>query len=371
MDNKAIFFFGSSANIGLTTHFATQIVDMYQYGMKEGWHVYLLSIVQEQNEGLWRRVEEHIPKEFIIKYDQNSIHELNEKLLKKSLKYDRIVIHVQGISQLLSIKPLLLKSSITKVVTTIHAFANGVPYKRPIVSFIYTLLINKYVDKAIFLSPFAMRSFCGISYLLKKGKVAHIPFSLRSELEVKKSENVFFDLDKFNIIYLANFTKNKRHEHFLDPIIRFCHENPNVRVYFFGEGKQREKVIRKVNLAKCEKQIYCPGRISYDSVKTVLNFADLALNLSASETAGHAILEPVLHCIPLIATRVGFAEYLLQDYITGYGIDSPYDLYCKLQYVFTHYDKAKSLARETKKIAMPLFDYRRMIQAYFELYNNL
>lgn len=367
---NATFFFADSCNIGLTTHFSTQIVDMYHYGITKGWNTYLLSTAQEQNKGLWKRVEKDIPSTYIIKYDESQVDCLNGILLSILGQYDKVVIHVQGISQLLSIKSLL-KDKKVKVVTTIHAFANGIPYKRPIVSSIYTYLINKYVDKAIFLSPFAIRSFWGANFLLKRGKIVHIPFNLKYSQEKKDSENRYFDLDKFNIIYLANFTRNKGHERFLYAIIKFCQENANVRLYLFGEGERRKDVLAKVKKAKCEEQIFCPGRISYSDVKNVLQYADVALNLSASETAGHAAIEPIMYSIPLVATRVGLAEYILQDYITGYGVSSPNELFEKLQYVYTHYDHSRKVAMEAKKIATTIFDYEKMIEAYFELYESL
>lgn len=370
MNKKAVFFWGSSTNIGLTTHFSTQIIDMYQYGINKDWHIYLLSTPEEQNLGLWRRVEKEIPLNYIIKYEESKIDRLNDDLLREFVQYDKVVIHVQGISQLLSIKSLLRDKKV-KVVTTIHAFANGIPYKRPIVSSIYTYLINKYVDKAIFLSPFAIRSFWGANFLLKRGKIVHIPFNLKYSQEKKDSENRYFDLDKFNIIYLANFTRNKGHERFLYAIIKFCQENANVRFYFFGEGERRKDILAKVKKAKCEEQIFCPGRISYSDVENVLQYADVALNLSASETAGHAAIEPIMYSIPLVATRVGLAEYILQDYITGYGVSSPNELFEKLQYVYTHYDHSRKVAMEAKKIATTIFDYEKMIEAYFELYENL
>lgn len=343
---------------------------MHQYGIKRGWDTYLLSTSKEQNEGSWKKVEQTISAEFIIKYDEKRLEELCEILLRVSSRYEKVVIHVQGISQLLSIKSLL-KNKKVKVVTTIHAFANGIPYKRPIVSSIYSYLINRSVDKAIFLSPFAIRSFWGAKFLFKRGKIVHIPFNLKYSQEVIDPDNPYFDLDKFNIIYLANFTKNKGHERFLSVIIKVCQENPNVRFYFFGEGARREDVLSKVKKAKCEEQIFCPGRISYNDVKRVFQVANVALNLSASETAGHAAIEPIMYSIPLIATRVGLAEYILQDYITGYGVGSPNELYEKLQYVLNHYDVALKVASEAKKIVMTVFDYEKMIPAYFELYENL
>lgn len=370
MDKKALFFWGSSTGIGLTNHFSIQIVDMYHYGINRGWRIYLLSSSYEQNEGLWEKVEQTIPTKFIVKYDEKNLNELCEVISTISSQYDKVVIHVQGISQLLSIKSLLRDKKV-KVVTTIHAFANGIPYKRPIVSSIYTYLINKYVDKAIFLSPFAIRSFWGANFLLKRGKIVHIPFNLKYSQEKKDSENRYFDLDKFNIIYLANFTRNKGHERFLYTIIKFCQENANVRFYFFGEGERRKDVLAKVKKAKCEEQIFCPGRISYSDVKNVLQYANAALNLSASENAGHAAIEPMMYSIPLIATRVGSAEYLLQDYITGFGVSSPNELFKKLQYVYTHYDHSRKVAMEAKKIATTIFDYEKMIEAYFELYESL
>lgn len=367
---KALFFFAGSKGIGLTSHFADISIDLFHKGQQEEFDVYIVSDEKEQNPGLWKKVECHIPAENIIKYDEAKPEELILKLNEKTTQYRKCVFHMQGISHIRQNKELLKRDNI-KGVVTVHSFSNG-NWKRPIVSFIYSLYIARYVEKVIFLSPFAINHFNGSSRLKRQGKVVHIPFNLPplSEQYEKIDDNIL-ESDRYNIVYLANFFKNKGHEKYLPAILRFVKENPDVRVYFFGEGVRRQAVISKILKNNGDKQIFCPGRISRDFVPSILEKAAAALVLSENETFGHCILEPMMMGVATISNRVGCGEYLIQDYINGIGINSATDLYKALTLLKSTPELGTQMAGNGKQMVDTFYLYENMLDAYFQLYKSL
>lgn len=268
-------------------------------------------------------------------------------------------------------KPLIANNN-NRAVVSMHSFAHGSPWKRPVVSWLYSLTIDKYIDKAIFLSPFAMNCFVGINKLKKKNKVVHIPFNLPPlSTQYDRADDGILATDKYNIVYLAQFHPHKGHEKYLPAIIRFVKENPDARVYFFGDGCRREAVIDKIKTAGAESQIFCPGRIPRNIVPSILEKSSAALVLSANETFGHCILEPMMMGVPTVSTRIGCGEYLIQDYVNGIGISGPGDIYNALSALKNSPELGERLTKNGKRIVNTFYEYENMLDAYFELYNNL
>ena len=370
MNNRALFFFASSKGIGLTYHFTDISIDLFHKGQQEEFDVHIVSDRKEQNPGLWEKIEKIIPPQYIIKYDESLPDPLKEALRKKIEFYQECIFHLQGISHIQLTKELLKQDNV-KGITTVHSFSNG-NWKRPIVSYIYSKNIHKYINKAIFLSPFAIKHFYGNKRLKRQGKIIHIPFNVPPlDCQYGEIEDNLLDPNNYNVIYLANFFKNKGHEKYLPAIFRFVKEHPEAQVYFFGEGIRRNAVIEQIKANQAERQIFCPGRIPRNIVPSILKKTSAALVLSGNETFGHCILEPMMMGVPTISTRVGCGEYLIQDYINGIGINSPKDLYNALSLLKNTPELGKLLATNGKQMVETFYRYENMLNAYFQLYKSL
>ena len=368
---NALFFFAGSKGIGLTSHFTDISVDLFHKGQQEGFDVHIVSDRKEQNPGSWEKIETSIPDKYIIKYDELQPHELEKKLQEKLLGYHHVIFHLQGRTQILQTRRLIENNDI-KTVVSMHSFAHGSPWKRPIISFLYSFIINKYIDKAIFLTPFAMNCFTGIKKLKRAGKIVHIPFNIPPlDIQYNIIDDGILEKEYFNIVYLAQFHTHKGHEKYLPAIFRFVKEHPEARVYFFGEGIRRNAVIEQIKNNQAERQIFCPGRIPRNIVPSILKKTSAALVLSGNETFGHCILEPMMMGVPTVSTRVGCGEYLIQDYVNGIGINSPKDLYNALSLLKNTPELGKLLAANGKQMVETFYRYENMLNAYFQLYKSL
>lgn len=366
----ALFFFAGSKGIGLTSHFADISVDLYRKGQQEGCDVYIVSNGKEQNPGLWEKVDRLIPTDCIIKYDETRVGQLLCRLEEITAKYPKCIFHLQGVSHIRLTKELLKRGNI-KGVVTVHSFCNG-NWKRPIISFIYSRYISRYISKVIFLSPFACNQFSGSKSLKRQGKVVYIPFNLPPlTAQYEKSEDDLVDPSNYNIVYLANFFKNKGHEKYLPAILRFVRENPDARVYFFGEGVRRQAVMDKIKRAGADQQVFCPGRVPRCMVPSILSKSRATLLLSRSENANHAAIESLMMGIPHISTRVGASEYFIQDYVNGIGIDDVDGLYKALVFLKNSPEQSRKMAAVGKEMVKAFYAYENMLNAYFQLYKSI
>ena len=359
-----IIFFAYSKGIGLTNHFAKIAVDLYNKLQSEKNDLLIVSLSNEQSPGLWEYVEKHIPKSNIVKRDSEV--ELRNELLLIDWESSQYKIHLHGITHIKLINDILLKykKNITTFLT-IHSYAHGKWYKG-IYSSIFLIYLLRYVDKVIFTTPISWNKFAFSKWLFMKGRIVHIPFCIKMDIKEKiKGEN-----EKFQVIYLAQFHSHKQHLKFLPSIISFVRKYNDVVVYLCGDGLHRDEVVRIIQKEGLSDIIICPGRLPYDETMNKLLESDVALLLSKVETFGHAALEPILSEVPIISTRVGFAEYFIQDYINGIGISTNQDLLAALSYIKENKTKAERMSKIAREMALALFKYDNMINAYITLYLN-
>ena len=152
---------------------------------------------------------------------------------------------------------------------------------------------------------------------------------------------------------------------------KFADEHADVSFWFFGDGPRKNAFLKLIENAHMEKQMHCPGRVDRKYVPCLIKKSQLAMVLSRTETAGHAFIEPIMYGCPVIGTRVGFAEYLIQDYITSKGINNEKSLFETLQFAYYNQEEMKREALRLQKIINSLYDYQEMIKAYYMLYSEI
>lgn len=363
--NTAYFFFADSKGMGLTSHFSRQVVDMFESPARDA-DFYVVSDRKEQNPGCWELVRKHLPERFIIEYDESNFAELRSRLKSLLENYTNVVFHIQGVNHIRNLKPLLRLPKVKSLVT-VHSFAHGIWWKRPIVSSIYALLVLRYVDRIIFTCPFSKNLFWGYAFLERAGKILHIPFAL-ADTPYARNDACGHG---FRGIYLANFFKHKQHEKYLSAIIEFCSKHKDTLFEFLGEGPRRQHVLEKIAAAGLSDRIFCPGRLPRTEAMRRLASADVALALTASETFGHNAIEPALMGVPVVATRVGAAEYFIQDFVDGFGISTPKDLGFALEFLYANPQARCDIGTRARAMAKQTFDYPAMIGALFVAYKSL
>ena len=73
---------------------------------------------------------------------------------------------------------------------------------------------------------------------------------------------------------------------------------------------------------------------------------------------------------PVIGTRVGFLEFLLQDGITGFGINNQEQLRMALETLYKSPELRKQIGERACKTVAGFFDYSSMLQEFTRLYQD-
>ena len=381
----AVLFIAHSYPSGLVYHL-TYLADALNKASKGGVYDFFVgSEGREQYGGTWSMLNSCMDSRQVIKFlDYNDDIVLQAQKLLEC--HDKLLIHFGGGWH--QLKPMTRLKKIYKdclvLVATTHSYQHG-SWKSIPTSTIQFLLYNRYVDHVIFQSPFTARDFVGGKRLLQHNKASIIPLGVEKFSEIELStippsplgepdiRVLLKDQHYFNFCYIAKFKKVKKHLWLVDKLAGFLKNNPKIRIFFLGSGEFFESVREKIMWYDLSNQIICPGSIPRACMPWVVAQFNAALVVSRNETFGHCFLEPGFAAIPVIGTRVGAGEYLIQDMITGIGFE-PGDIEKLKQamlYFANHPDEAKAMGRNYHQFVVDHFSHATIAQAHHRLYGWL
>ncbi len=123
-------------------------------------------------------------------------------------------------------------------------------------------------------------------------------------------------------LYLANYIAGKGHVHGLQAFAQAYRQNPALRLRFVGGDMGLEKNRElKASLKRAALEMGLGNVVTCDGcssdVELDIKQADIVLNFSESESFSHTCLEACSYGRPIIATRCGGPEEIVEDGVTG------------------------------------------------------
>jgi glycosyltransferase involved in cell wall biosynthesis len=383
---NAVIFFAHCFPSGLVYHLVLLGIELERvFQENEQTDFFVCSHSKEQYEGSWAFLRSKVPeaKLFSINNYNSDVCETIISLLKK---YDRVLIHFGGGHNQLKPFVKLRRQYPTRLVfiATTHSFRLD-SWKRIPVSLTQYLLYRRFVDHIVFQSPFTARKFVGGSWLLSHNRASIIPLgvepfpneinttSLDQPLSKPDIREVLTDPTLFKFVYLAQFRSGKKHQWLVNALAPILRENKDVRVLFLGKGSTYPAVKNLIDRLSLDEQIVCPGSVQRKNIPWVLVQCQAAIVASRSETFGHCYLEPGMAGIPIIGTRVGVGEFLIQDMQTGIGFSlrDVARFRSAVSYFITHPDDAKKMGACLKSMVENLFTHASIAKAHARLYSEL
>lgn len=124
------------------------------------------------------------------------------------------------------------------------------------------------------------------------------------------------------MVFVGNYIKGKGQDHALEAFARIAEDFPDTELAFFGGdmGLEKNRIYRS-NLQERARQLGLDGRVVFhgfiEDPRPALADAYLALNFSANESFSMTVLEASGAGLPVIATRCGGPEEIIEDGVTG------------------------------------------------------
>jgi len=383
---SAVVFIAHTYLSGLVYHWVHLAGELIKGSHNNSFDMYICSHVQEQQKGSWVELRKKVQLESLISvqdYDV-AVYQSVEKLLER---YTKVIIHYGGGHNLL--KPLKRLKKVfgarIKIVAITQSFRHDHWLRLPVSAYQF-VLYKKYVDYVVFQCPYASKQFFGGQWLLNNNRGGCIPLGLEAFTDKEMGErpqevlgspdirDLLEEKDKFNFVFLGEFRPGKGQAWLYDAIRPIMKENSWLRMYYLGGGGVLAESMRaQIKKDGLEDQVICPGHIQRKNIPWILARCHSALIPTRSETFGHCFAEPAMAGLPIIGTRVGAGEYLIQDMLTGIGFTygNKAGLRAAVRFMATRKDLARKMGDTAREMVKGLFLHTNVARAYISLYEKL
>lgn len=170
---------------------------------------------------------------------------------------------------------------------------------------------------------------------LKKFIVAPVPVSLSEEKEkVIKSINKKIESDKFNILFVGRFEKQKNLSLWIESALKIASKKNNVTFNLIGYGSELNAIKNLVKSSQYKEKFNFIDKVNYENLSIHFLKNHLLLLTSFYEGFGRVILEAMNFGLPCISTASGGPEDLIingkNGFITNFNSNKITELCLKL-----------------------------------------
>ena len=158
----------------------------------------------------------------------------------------------------------------------------------------------------------------------KKNRLIYDPVYMR-EITGQKYEHRSAD-EMRKLIYIGNYIEGKGQQYAIEAFTQIADKYPDVQLHFYGGdmGLDKNRAFRQrlkgqAATSSYEDRIYFHDFVN--DIGSVFEDAYAALNFSDSESFSLSCLEASYHGIPLVATRSGGPQEIIEHKVTGLLVD--------------------------------------------------
>lgn len=213
-------------------------------------------------------------------------------------------------------------------------------------------------------------SYAGLkAYNIKKGNVIYNGINMnRFSDKIKKQTN------KFIVGIVANFNEYKDYNTFFKSINIIKDKIPNLEVHICGGGPYLEKNVQLVKDFGIDNIVRFFGPVS-NTEDYIINF-DIGVLCSykkRGEGISNSILEYMAGSVPPIMAKVGAADEIIDDRITGllYEPENANDLANKILELYFNKELRKKIAENAQRKVKDKFALDKYIKNFENLYISI
>ena len=134
-----------------------------------------------------------------------------------------------------------------------------------------------------------------------------------SKQNVNEDKPEVFKENQYNLLFVGNLLIAKGVDILLEAFALIEKENSSIGLVFVGDGEEKERLItRSKELGINEKVIFL-GRVEYDTIPTLMYYADILILPSIEEGVGRVLLEAMSMHLPIIASNVGGIPLVIDE----------------------------------------------------------
>lgn len=175
-----------------------------------------------------------------------------------------------------------------------------------------------FADKIISVSNVVQKDMQELFGFKNEKKVIYNMFDLNEIQKLSREEiNDFkFDKAKKYIVSVGRLISLKRNH---DLIYALSRLDSNVELIFIGEGKEKEELINLAKKSDISKRVHFLGWVE-NPYKYIYHSTILACT-SQTESFGNVLVEAMACGVPVVSTKCGGPEEIIDDKVDGYLVD--------------------------------------------------
>lgn len=217
-------------------------------------------------------------------------------------------------------------------------------------------------------------SYSGLrSYNAKKNcYVVYNGFDLNRVKNIKNKEYIKkeYNIVTENIVgMVARFHKSKDYDSYIQAAINILDKRNDVTFLNIGIG---DTLKRCVDLVPTRYKKYIRFLGEQKDVESIINILDIGVLSSYEDGISNAIMEYMAFEKPVVATKLGGNEEIVQNNITGFLVkpNDIYDLTEKIEYLLNNKDIACHMGGAGKERLEKEFSLQKMTDAHIKLYKK-
>lgn len=148
---------------------------------------------------------------------------------------------------------------------------------------------------------------------------------------------------RFKFINIAFLDKNKNQSMLVKAFAKVFKSNDKVTLTIVGDGPEYDTLKQLIEKLQMQKQIFLYGKANRDEVKKLLQQSDAFVLSSLYETFGVVVIEAMACGLPVVATKCGGPESIVQNDKLGLLAEKDTEsLAQSMQYLYQNKDKYDS-----------------------------
>ena len=173
----------------------------------------------------------------------------------------------------------------------------------------------------------------------------------------------------FTFITLARLSKEKGLNFLLESVKILKEKGKDFKLIIGGEGEERPELERFISANDLKNTVSLPGHIN---PKEYLPKAQVYINSSESEALSFGILEAMSYGLPIIATKVGGNEEIVNLSQNGKLVkyNNPEELAHAMEYIMDNKEMYDRLSQNSLKAIKETFNICKTIKETYELYRE-
>lgn len=247
---------------------------------------------------------------------------------------------------------------------TVHTFhtAPNITAETKIKNFINKIILRK-IDKYIFISQYIKNKFEDVYGIIdKNSEVIITPINkggLRNEHKNKVKK----------IIFIGNLVDWK------DPLtliksLKFIRESINYNLTIIGEGYLKKEILELAEKIGVINKINLIGVVKHENIGKFLQNSDLLVLSSMDEGLALVLLEAMSYGIPVVATKCGGPEEIIQNGVNGHLVEKrdPKQLAKAIELTIKNKNK---LGNNAFKIINEKYSWAKNLPKFIDFYRYL